>query len=984
MKNGFLLLVITMTIFSAKTIFSDTNRKKLLNLIKQEEKSVVRILSKKKDPSLYRRLMVLNMERFSIIHKIENERFLSMPLEDVDKKKKEDYFRHSNRIYNKIQKVGRIVLTKYPKFQHNDEISYILAVMTIERGNQDEIKKKVASYLKHGITKSKQGSPTYKKLVIKLAEHYYDQKNHSEAVKYYHQVLSFNKDKWYTRYLYNMGLSLMALEKTDKAKEYIKKSLTLSIRNKKYISYSEKIFDKLPIFIDKTDIEGFFLPFKPYLKLRSKDFFIKMAALAKEVGKYSFTIYILEYAIKIFREKGNANNVFRFQMEKMDFYLEVKKDKTLITYTRNFVEKYKHSFQKKQKKEISERIKRHIRSLQDQGNPKNLDAVVFNFNTLKILDPKNSISYFFYEGEAYFFYKKYNQAFSTYKTALEKIKKTKGVAKDPLTKKIFDSMIKSLEQGLYSAKKKESYNIYVYKNHLRIYPKSERSRKMYQRLFNIYFKNKNYKNCEKVLSIYLKNYPHRDKNNNPINKDDIKNQQFMLSQIIDNYINIENTKKAEFWVNRMKGKVFAFDRKYIIKASTILVTSIYNNIWKIPNLDNQNQQYKKVYNNEYVRSDIRADSAYFIGKNNLKFLRTKQSSVWVQKSLVLLNVEKRLKRQKDVLSFILKMVHLQDFSSAGKLATVYFSKHCKHDYSLKKDFYNATVLYALLDKKHDLALKNFELGKNCKISSTIQEANLRTMITFFMNNRNYDFFENLFQRYSLSNVLQKDFTQALLKLYWESFISGNQKGQSFVLFHLKNNSIPISGEVKAVINFHKLREKMGKEDDYHFAFQDSNIKVLKEVPQTSKKQNRTQAQVKTKTTPPVFEEKFNEDFFNKKLEKYIGDINTFKNEIEQHINTGYPHIIIYGLKNLYKRYYLFSQELLNFTPKGVDKNYKKAFLQEMSGLGKQLLGEAKNRKNEIVKFLRKNELLYSDKKNPLVIQPVHLSVSSADGRVRGQ
>ena len=920
--------------------------------------------------------MVLNMEKFAIVNKRENKKFLSLPSEKVNKREKKDFFLQSYRTYNKVKKIGHVILAKYPKFKHNDEICYILAVMTIDMGNQSEIKKKVAPYLKKGIQKSKKGSPIYKKLVIKLAEHYYDQKNHSEAVRYYHEALGFKKDKWYTRYLYSIGLSLMALDRTYEAKKYIKESLTLSIRYKNYINYTEKIFDKLPIFIDEVDIKSFFPPFKAYLKKRPKDFFIKIATLSWEVGKYKLANYILDYATELSREKGNADDVFRFQMVKMDLYLEVKKDKVLITYTRNFVEKNKHSLKKKQKKEIVERIKRHIRVLQDNKNPKNLKDIIFNFNTLKILDPKNSISYFFLEGEVYFSYKKYNQAFITYKVALEKIKKSGGnPAKNPLTKKVFDSIIKSLEKGSFSNKKIESYNIYVYKNHLRIFPVNKRSQKMYQRLFNIYFKNKDYTKCEKVLSLYMKRYPHKDKNKNPMNAGDIKNQQFMLSQIIDNYLDTGKTKKAKFWVDRMKEKHFSFDRKYIVKASTILVISIYNNIWKIPNLDKQNKQYQKVYKNKYVRKNIRADSAYFIGKNNLKLLKTKESFLWLQKSLKLLSSKERIKRQKDFLAFVLQMVHLQDFSSARNLATTYFSKHCKNKHDLKKDFYNATVLYALLDNKNDLAVKNFEQGKVCDIPMAVQETNLKTMIGLSMTQRNYTFFEELLQKYNSSETLRSHFTQELLKIYWEAFISKSHKGQNFAFFYLKQNFPSMNEEVKAVIKFHDFREKIEKQDDYYFAFQDANMKV--EV------KNKAPASEK-KSKKKVYEEKFDEDLFNKEIEKSLQDINAFKAEIEQHINTGYPHIILYGLKHLRKRYYVFSRTLLKFTPKGVDANYKKGFLEAMQELSNQLSGEAKKYERETFKISQKNNLLYSDKEMPLLLQPVYLSVSNANNKIRGK
>ena len=128
------------------------------------------------------------------------------------------------------------------------------------------------------------------------------------------------------------------------------------------------------------------------------------------------------------------------------------------------------------------------------------------------------------------------------------------------------------------------------------------------------------------------------------------------------------------------------------------------------------------------------------------------------------------------------MVYLQDFNSASNLSTFYFYKQCTKKYPLKEDFYNAGILYTLMNGFPDNTVKIFQKGDKCGIKSSIQTANIKTIIRFLLDFE-YDYtFDEVHNIYGSSKEWGNFFTEALLGVYWESFLAGHEKREQFAFF----------------------------------------------------------------------------------------------------------------------------------------------------------------------------------------------------------
>ena len=216
------VILVLFLLATALVVEAKNDEAKLMRLIEEEEKSLLAIPAKKRWPALYWQIMLLNMEKFRIVRNRENRTMLKESPETIARKGRNYYFRESLGYYKKIKKIGRLMVKRWPTFEHNDEIYYRLATMTIERNDQKEMAREVEYYLKKGLAVAKKGTNIYALLNVRLADHYYNFKKHKKAARYYLRAIKYKKDKWRTRSLFNLAWSLMSINKTKEAKKYIR------------------------------------------------------------------------------------------------------------------------------------------------------------------------------------------------------------------------------------------------------------------------------------------------------------------------------------------------------------------------------------------------------------------------------------------------------------------------------------------------------------------------------------------------------------------------------------------------------------------------------------------------------------------------------------------------------------------------------------------------------------------------------------------
>ena len=85
---------------------------------------------------------------------------------------------------------------------------------------------------------------------------------------------------------------------------------------------------------------------------------------------------------------------------------------------------------------------------------------------------------------------KYLKALGLYRQSLDNMLKNNIWENNKLVKKVFDSIIESLNKSNLSNRHKKKWNKYIYTTHVKIYPIDDRSKIMYQKLYNIYHQEK--------------------------------------------------------------------------------------------------------------------------------------------------------------------------------------------------------------------------------------------------------------------------------------------------------------------------------------------------------------------------------------------------------------------------------------------------------------------------------------------------------------
>ena len=925
----------------------------LMDLLLTEEEILKRQFKGKKTAKMSWRIMKLHIEKFQLIHQKENANFMKSSVDFRMKKGRKWFFRKGNALYRKIKKEGLFIIKRWPKFAGISKVHYALAVNTLNHNNKMNIKREMPGHLTMALRKAPRGSPIVKKSVIGLAEYYYNHKKYRQAVSYYRRLLKDKKDTWRTKHLFNLSWCYLKINKLSLALASMKESFALSRLEKQgkkiYISYEEQAIMNLPLFFAHTGKTKEGVRFIRKEVKYPTDALIKMAHYTKELGQYRPTLHVYNNIFYTAQKNQQREDMLKVMLLKLGLFREFKRANKFLKMTQELVEENnKKPLPENVEKEVTSKIKSYTSFLQRRyhksksRNEKDMQSILSYFHYLTLLNPTDTHHYHFYQGETLFGSRKYKRALSFYKKGVEffKTKKDKNQKDHDIIKKTFDSIFASLNKS--KGKKNLNESIYAYTQYLAIYPVEKRSNRLYQRLFNAYYKQKKFSQCEKTLESYIQYYPYRNEKKVIINPDDHKKQQLMLTQLLDDRIAKKDIPSITYWIKKLQRGHLEFKNSYILKAKKIRSEMILTSAIKEKDLLKANKYHENIYENEQEHSrPIRVKAAYHIGANFVGLFQLSASIEWFRRAVAIMGLKEKADFQEDILNNVQKMVYAQNFSTAHQLAALFFQEQCLKNrtklkrFSRKGDFYNASVIYALMAGDNKKAYENFEFGKKCGIKGHLQIKNLKYMTEFHVTHREYQHLDQLYLKYKNHPKLKGYFVQILLGIYWEALLNESLEEEQYALKHLKKEFKhpttakkrgPLGKELRAAVDFHQLKQVLARKDLDSFPLH---------------------------TLPG----KFNEKHFNKNLKSCLAELKAFTTQITAHINTGYPQIVTYGHQMIYHRYHSFGKSLLKFKPLGVQKHYKRTFQQTMRQLANQFLKEAQRQRRLALSLMKKEKVL---------------------------
>ncbi len=867
-------------------------------------------------PELKHRLYELYSEKIKLIRQKENETFLQDSLSGKLKKDKKMYFSKSNEQFKTAEAFGVQVIKKYPDYKKINHIYYSLGMNS--RDFDDS--KKTEQFLTEAVRYSQKDPDLMYNAKVGLAEHHYNNKKYSIAIGFYKEILKNTTNEWYAKHLFNASWCYLKEREFKTALSLILQSLEAG-NNPKIVSMKEQILNAAGLFFVQADQISEGIRFYEKNSPKPSYHLLQMAKYSTSKNHFPTTDLILGAALTdTFKRKDTESQVDVHQLQ-LDIYRENKKLDLFFSVT----ESLKNLFVQKK---ISDdqlftavnKIKEYAGFLQinlvkDKAKEKidfnkiELKYIIALFDQLSILDKKQTSLYHYYQAETFLSVHDFKSSISYYKKSVLFSKSLKE--KNETTKKSIESILSTVEIANLDKSTEENYVKFAIKNYLLFYPKDEKSKTYYQKLFSIYFKKNDNHRALNTLMVYKFHY-----------SEDIKIHREMFTQILDVRIQKKQTNKIAFWVNKIENGFLSFENDYIQKSIRVLGQLLfekYKSLEKSGNITEALAGYESIFHDKKYPKQTKAESAFAISILKIQQNDSEKSYQWLQESLALYGQEELMKTNSSLLQLAKGHRLLQSFQKSSDVAELIITKFCSKDVPEKNDALEIIIENKLITE-HNLYNLNlndqFNKYKNCKISAeTERKITLNTFNHALLNN-NYQMIVDIFNDRNDLPEISRLFKQYYSFNYWE-----DEKNLEQMMSKVKNQDL-IKKEEAHIVG---IKDYLSRLDSIDF-----NIAIRNDLP-------------------------YNEDQFNKDLDEKFVMLNNYTNEainLLKDSNITESFIIRH---KIYKQTFTLAKALdqLKAHP-SMEKEYADGFIGQMKEFALEVGKKSNQYKNEAGYALEKN------------------------------
>jgi hypothetical protein len=884
-------------------------RNKLRSLIKMEMKALTNL--KYAPTRLKYRLFELHAEELKLINEEDNEKFIKNA---TSGKKKASFFIKTRAKEKIIERLGHNLINKKNSTRYKSFIYFTLSQIFRDSSKV----KKEGIFLYQALRYSQTNTEIHNKINVALAEHHYNKKEFKKSLNFYNKILHNKRDPWIAKHYYSAGWCELKLKRPLKAFSLIVRALNFSSQ-KDYINFKNQIFDSLALFSVASDQvpQGLQL-----LKERAQSpskYYISMAFHAQERGKINSAIKILNYAENDILSKKQNKEYTSILIAGIDIYRNIQKMDGYFKYVKKLDEQFKNNFiDTKEKEDLIEKYKSLANfyqvTLSKEYTQKSLTRVSRLFKSLVLFDPEKSNEYYYFEARTFHDLSLYPQAFKLYLKALNNSTPKEA----PLLEKIFDSCFNILATNKLPSILQLKHTLTTYKKHLFFWPKKQSSVEIYQKLFNLYLKEKRPSLAIDILKKYNKNFPQN-----------IKVQQSMFAIFLDGLIAKKDTLKLAFWVQEIDKGFLKLNKKFLKDTVGILGDILFK---KSIELEKQGQQklaiknLEDIFNNRQYPDKIKGDSALYLAQLNQYTAAIKKSYHWANTALRYYTTKQAFNKRADFIRIIDIYPISNNFYAATKLSDRFMKDYCQKSFKEKKHIFNNLIQFNLLQKKNKNALNALSRYEKCGFNDQFLGQIKIQMINHYSNFNDYYHFFKLAKH--LENKINQETKLALLKsaekLYWRS---------------VKENKTLMAKKTKGLI----------------FKYSDKKSKLAFAIKSLEGLENDARSFFKLANSFEQ-EQSFNPEIFNKKLEKTLNNLKSFNSKIEKNLRQPASYLqlrTLYFQKESFKAVY---KKLENFTPISGDKEFILTFKKEMRPLI-QGLKQKYSSFNQLGKKLIENNLI---------------------------
>lgn len=654
---------------------------------------------------LKHRYFELMSERIGFIREKENKNYLGLKEELRRSKAKDEFFNDSKSYYEKARSYGLDLITKHPRYEHKAEVYYTLALNARDFTKSKEEETFFLSALKS----SHEQSPVAHQSHIGLAEFYYNEKKFEEAHKYYRLVIQDTQDNWLPKHLYNMAWCELKLRKFNSSIELMKKAYELS-SNPGYLSSSEDILNHIGMFYILADHAQDAIDFYIQKKQRTAYYLYKLSKGLAEKGQYALTHKTITQALELAKEdkkeKDLPGDIRLFQLEfyrnfaQNDLFIESAKsmsEETISSTQRDEATQRIREFAGYLQIRLTENAKKNIRNF----DPTHLERVLKLFDVLKKLDLPKAYQYAYYQGETNFSVRRFNEAIVAYEESLSLSTKAQGQEEE--ARKAIASLLSLLDEANLKAEEKIPHYIIAYSQHIRLWPKDEKSRAIYPKLFSLE-KPQNFNRAKEVFEQFIQNFP-EDKNI----------QQELCLALMDDNAEKKDIAALAQWTEKMDKGFLSFSQEKIEKAVGILGHLLFDSIEKKSDRKEAIQDYINLYNNPRYPQKIKAKSAFNASSLYLEEDDIKNSLLWFKNALGLYPSDDLKDLRPVIVAMSLKFALRLDLHSAKEILEAYLSKTQKaeqQDLSLWEHYFLFSLTLNKNKEAQNLYKDKIQLSEN--------------------------------------------------------------------------------------------------------------------------------------------------------------------------------------------------------------------------------------------------------------------------------
>jgi hypothetical protein len=893
----------------------------LMNLINQEIQTIK--ASKASGPDLRHRLFELYSEKIKLIKEKENSIFLKADPKRVAEKGKDFFFKSSAEQFQNAQTFGLSIIKEYPRYEKNNEIYYALAVNTRDYGTGKEAENFLLLSLKSGTKNIKIAYNAR----VGLAEYYYNEKKYNQANIYYDEILKTSSDEWYSKHLYNSSWCHLKERNFNKALSLIKESYEIASQ-KKNEGIKSQILNAIAIFFVQADatLEG--VSFYTKNAHPSSSYLMALAKSSRSKNDFPLTDSVYKVALDNSTQEKNTEQEMKIRLELLELYRENKKTDLFVNMASTLVE-----INKKQKISsdnilaISNKIKElagfmQVNLVKDKlqetivYNKEDYNKIIKLFNYLGSLDKENKNLYRYYQGETAFSVGDFRSANKFYFRSILITKRTKKYT--PQTIKTIDSLLTSIELAKLTKTNEDRLTIFALKNFVIFYPKSDRSQKIYQKLFSKYFELKQYKRATNILLVYQDQYP----------KDQTIHKE-MLTQILDIYIKAKNTELLTTWVNIIDKGFLNFPNSFVQNSIVVLGNLLFEKnqlLEKNKKFREARIGYEAIYDSKFYPQKIKSEAAYAMASVFLQENKSKESLKWFKKSMEKYPEKDLIKTTGNIYNMANNHRLLQNFENSTEISKMMLKKFCVEEFEKKNEFYELVLTNTTIenDSVSDLIKMEKEYSK-CKLDEKKVAQTQTEIISLLISGDQQKNLLKYIDHRELNNNSTKIVGNYLQFKFWQDSIKNIE---FFRELSAQYPNIPLQNTIAEYDSLVAHKEKISS---VNFVFSVS--------------------------------EKFDEDKYNSELEQYLAIVNDLTNDAIKLANASSPEVVLELQAVLTGPYKSLQESILKFQPKGVDEKYLKGFNLGMRQISESLSAKILQFDNEKELFFDKKHFFFEVKKH---------------------